>query len=135
MSDDDIVYFMHNGEKVSNDPRFLAEQAAKKAKKRAKQAEALEIEDPNLTGGPMTPSGVEDSNSDSDPEGEEEDEESEEEEDEESEEGPYSDFTSKQLKAEVKARREAGREIDTSGITKKSELVAALEADDAAQAE
>lgn len=44
----------------------------------------------------------------------------------------YSDMTVDELKDELKVRKEAGREIDTEGITKKSQLVAALEADDQA---
>lgn len=48
----------------------------------------------------------------------------------------YNDQTVGDLKTELKTRQEAGREIDTSGITKKSQLVEALRADDrAAKAE
>lgn len=46
----------------------------------------------------------------------------------------YRDMKVDELKAELSRRLEAGREIDTSGITKKSELIAALVADDEAQA-
>lgn len=39
------------------------------------------------------------------------------------------------LKEEVKRRRDAGREIDTKGVTKKAQLVKLLEADDEAREE
>lgn len=45
----------------------------------------------------------------------------------------YNDQTVGDLKAELKKRQDAGRQIDTSGITKKSQLVEALRADDRAQ--
>lgn len=44
----------------------------------------------------------------------------------------YSGMTVDELKDELKTRQEAGREIDTEGITKKSQLISALQADDVA---
>lgn len=56
-------------------------------------------------------------------------------EDDSQEAGPdYDAMTSKELKAEVKARQDAGREIDITGMTKKSQVAGALRADDAAAA-
>lgn len=46
----------------------------------------------------------------------------------------YESMTSKELKAEVAERQEAGREIDITGMTKKSQVADALRADDAAAA-
>lgn len=43
---------------------------------------------------------------------------------------PYSEWTGAELKAEVKARKRSGREIDTSKAKKKGDLVALLEEDD-----
>lgn len=51
------------------------------------------------------------------------------------EEKPYAERSASELQAEVKARKAAGRTIDTSGVRKKSELVELLEQDDAAQAD
>lgn len=47
----------------------------------------------------------------------------------------YKDHDANWLKDEVKRRREAGRTIDTTGVKKKSQLVALLEADDEAKEE
>lgn len=47
----------------------------------------------------------------------------------------YDQKTVPALKDDLKARQEAGREIDTAGITKKSQLIAALREDDRKQAE
>ena len=44
----------------------------------------------------------------------------------------YDDMNVDELKDELKKRQEAGREIDTSGIKKKSDLIKALKADDKA---
>jgi hypothetical protein len=46
----------------------------------------------------------------------------------------YDQMKVPELKDELKTRLDAGRDIDTSGITKKSQLVAALREDDQAQA-
>jgi hypothetical protein len=50
------------------------------------------------------------------------------------EESRYTGETVPALKEELKRRRDAGREFDTSSIRTKRDLVAALEADDRAQA-
>jgi hypothetical protein len=50
--------------------------------------------------------------------------------DEDDEPSDYDDMTVDELKDELKTRRDAGREIDTTGVTKKSELIEALKADD-----
>lgn len=48
----------------------------------------------------------------------------------------YDEWSSTDLKSEVKRRREAGREIDTSGVTRKAQLASLLREDDeAARAE
>jgi hypothetical protein len=48
----------------------------------------------------------------------------------------YDEWSSGDLKAEVKRRRESGREIDTSGVTRKAQLASLLREDDeAARAE
>lgn len=46
----------------------------------------------------------------------------------------YDQMTIAGLKDELKVRQEAGRDIDTSNIKKKSQLIAALRDDDRAQA-
>jgi hypothetical protein len=46
----------------------------------------------------------------------------------------YDSWTSAELKAAVKERNEAGRTLDTSGMTKKSQVAQVLRDDDAAQA-
>jgi capsid protein len=46
----------------------------------------------------------------------------------------YEAMDVKRLKGEIKARKEAGRELDTTGVTKKSQVIALLRADDEAQA-
>jgi hypothetical protein len=99
---DEIVVFMHDGQVISNDPRWNE----LSGKDRAKLAKA------NF--------GIEPDQDDS-------------EENEDGVEG-YDSLNADQLKAELKARQDAGREIDTKGIKKKADLVAALEADDEAQA-
>ena len=50
------------------------------------------------------------------------------------EESPYMSYTVTELKAELKAREDAGRTFDKGSIKTKRDLVAALEADDKAQA-
>lgn len=47
----------------------------------------------------------------------------------------YADLKVADLKAILAEREEAGREIDTSEVKTKADLIAVLEADDAAQAE
>lgn len=49
--------------------------------------------------------------------------------------GKYADLTAQQLKDEVKARQEAGRTFDLTGVRTKADLARVLEADDAAQAQ
>lgn len=157
MADEDIVFFMHNGEKVSNDPRWLMEREAEKAQKRAERAKELEMGDPldTSTVPPATLQAAADSTPDdsesdddddtsngvgSDPDSDddsgddEDDSDEDDDEDNEDDTSKYSEMSSKDLKAEVKTRRDAGRELDTKGITKKSELIELLVADDAAQA-
>lgn len=49
-----------------------------------------------------------------------------------SDETDYGNWSAQQLKDEVRARKASGRELDTSNVTKKSQLVRLLEADDEA---
>lgn len=46
----------------------------------------------------------------------------------------YDSMTADELKDELKARQEAGREIDVTGVRRKAELAQKLREDDAAQA-
>ncbi len=45
------------------------------------------------------------------------------------------DMTAQELKDEAKARQDAGRTLDLSGVKSKADLIAALKADDAAPQE
>jgi hypothetical protein len=54
--------------------------------------------------------------------------------DDEGEDQPYTEWTKKELAAEVKARLKLGRDIDLSGGKTKDDVIAALEADDEAAA-
>lgn len=93
----DIVTFLdHEGNVISNDPRWIAEQTVRRFEDTAENPE-----------GGVTEQGVE-------TEG-------------------YAGREAEWLKEEVKRRRDAGREIDTKGVKRKSQLVKLLEADDEAQ--
>ncbi len=139
--EDDIIFFYHNGRKVSNDPRWQLIQAQKEQARKAEvqlnedyapEEELVTAPEPDES----PEKGVEEGS-----EGVEENSEENEENEDDTQDEPdepeftpdYSALTGKELKAEVKARKERGREIDTSGVTKKSELIALLQADDTAQ--
>lgn len=62
------------------------------------------------------------------------DDDSDETEDETGDAPKYDDWSSADLKAEVKRRQDEGRQLDVKGLTKKSEVAAVLRADDAANA-
>lgn len=107
---DDIVVFMHDGRVISNDPRWdelSNKEKAKVAKANFGTAPDEDDEDEDNGASNDGGSGVED---------------------------PYKDLNAEQLKDELKARIEAGREIDTTNIKKKADVIAALQADDEAQA-
>lgn len=108
---DDIVVFMHDGRVISNDPRW----GELSNKEKAKLAKA------NFGEAPAEDDSEEDAGTSEDGQSE-------------GVEDPYAGMNAEQLKDELAARLEAGREIDTKGIKKKAELIEALKADDEAQA-